>query len=262
MIFYKKDFSLPCIIFLLLPVVLASGCVRQIVIYPDSPSEKILAAISSAVAEDDILSTTAQIDIVTLQGYYPARAALIIKKPSYLRLELLPVIGTPDFFLTASPEKMNIFIPSKGEFYYGKPTQANLAKFLPWQFNIEDIVMIFVGTYPSLKEKIISYQSYHENNFLRIEMKAPSGCSQIIWVGENNRLRKLVRNDKYGKEIYNVKYDHYEPQSLIAGEISISMADGITSLSIKYSDIKIEKASDLSIFDLPIPDNVKVIMLD
>jgi hypothetical protein len=262
MIFYKKDFSLPCITLLSLLVVLASGCVRQIVIYPDSPSEKILAAISSAVAEDDILSTTAQIDIVTLYGYHPVKAALIIKKPSYLRFELLPVIGTPDFFLTASPEKMNIFIPSKGEFYYGKPTQANLAKFLPWQFNIEDIVMIFVGTYPSLKEKIISYQSYHENNFLRIEMKAPSGCSQIIWVGENNRLRKLVRNDKYGKEIYNVKYDHYEPQSLIAGEISISMADGITSLSIKYSDIKIEKASDLSIFDLPIPDNVKVIMLD
>jgi hypothetical protein len=177
-------------------------------------------------------------------------------------LELLPVIGTPDFFLVASPEKMSIFIPSKGEFYYGLPTQANLAKFLPWQFNIEDIVMIFTGTYPSLKEKVISYQSYYEKNFLRIEMTAQSGCSQIIWVGENNRLLKLVRNDEYGKEIYNVKYDHYEPQSSIAGEITISMADGITSLSIKYSDFKIEKATDLSIFDLPIPANVKTILLD
>jgi hypothetical protein len=177
-------------------------------------------------------------------------------------LELLPVIGTPNFFLVASPEKMSIFIPSKGEFYYGLPSQANLAKFLPWQFNIEDIVMIFTGTYPSLKEKVISYQSYYEKNFLRIEMTAQSGCSQIIWVGENNRLLKLVRNDEYGKEIYNVKYDHYEPQSSIAGEITISMADGITSLSIKYSDLKIEKATDLSIFDLPIPANVKTILLD
>ena len=133
---------------------------------------------------------------------------------------------------------------------------------MPWQFNIEDIVMIFTGTYPSLKEKVISYQSYYEKNFLRIEMTAQSGCSQIIWVGENNRLLKLVRNDEYGKEIYNVKYDHYETQSSIAGEITISMADGITSLSIKYSDLKIEKATDLSIFDLPIPANVKTILLD
>jgi len=242
--------------------VFASGCIQQTVIYPDYPLEKILASISSAVTEDDILSAMTQINLVTIHGYQPAMAALIIKKPSYLRLELLPIIGTPDFFIAASPEKMSIFIPSKGEFYYGLPTQANLAKFLPWQFNIEDLVMIFSGTYPSLKEKIIAYQSYRENNFLRIEMKTQSGCSQIIWVGENNRLMKLVRNDEQGKEIYNVKYDRYDTQVSIAREITISMADGITSLSIKYSDIKIEKATDLSIFDLPIPANVKTIPLD
>ena len=99
----KKVFSFTCIIFLLLLAVLASGCVPQAIIYPDSPAEKIMAAISSAVAEDDILSAIAQIDLGTIHGYHPARAALIIKKPSYLRLELLPVIGTPDFFLAASP---------------------------------------------------------------------------------------------------------------------------------------------------------------
>jgi hypothetical protein len=262
MIFYKKDFSLPRIIIFLLLTVLASCCLQQTVIYPDYPPEKILASISSNVAEDDLLSAIAQIDLVTIHGYQTARAALIIKKPSYLRLELLPIIGTPDFFLAASPEKMSIFIPSRGEFYYGLPTQANLEKFLPWRFNIEDLVMIFSGTYPSLKEKVITYQSYRENNFLRIEMKAQSGCSQILWVGENNRLRKLVFNDEQGKEIYNVKYDHYGSLGSLAGEITISMADGINSLSIKYSDLKIEKVTDLSIFDLPIPANVKVIMLD
>lgn len=262
MIFFKKVFFLPRIIILLLLAVLASGCIQQTVIHNDSTPEKILSAISNAVAEDDILSAMAQIDLVTLRGYQPARAAVIIKKPSYLRLELIPVIGTPVFFLVASPEKMSIFIPARGEFYRGQPTQTNLAKFLPWQFNIEDLVMIFSGTYPSLKEKVITYQSYQENNFLRIEMKAQSGYSQIIWVGENNQLRKLVFNDEQGKEIYNVKYDHYGLPGSLAGEITISMADGITSLSIKYSDIKIEKATDLSIFDLPIPANVKVIMLD
>lgn len=262
MIILKKVFFLPRIIILLLLAVLASGCIQQTVIHNDSTPEQILSAISNCVAEDDILSTIAQIDLVTLHGYYPTRAALIIKKPSYLRLELLPVIGTPDFFLTASPDKMSIFIPSRGEFYRGLPTVANLERFLSWQFNIEDLVMILSGTYPSLKEKVITYQSYQENNFLRIEMKASSGCSQIIWIGENNQLRKLVFNDEQGKEIYNVKYDHYGSSGSLAGEITISMADEITSLSIKYSDIKIEKATDLSIFDLPIPANVKVIKLD
>jgi outer membrane lipoprotein-sorting protein len=256
-----KRLFFPCIIFLLLLAALAGGCIRQTVIYPDSPLEKILAAISGVVAEEEILSATARIDLVTIHGYQPAKAALIIKKPSYLRLELLPVIGTPDFFLVASPEKMNIYIPSKGEFYRGNPTQANLAKFLPWQINIEDMAMIFTGTYPSLKEKVISYQSYREKDFLRIEMKTQSGCLQTIWVGEHNRLRKLVRRDEDGKEIYHVQYDNHGTEG-IAGKITISMADGITSLSIKYSDIKIEKATDLSIFDLPVPADIKVIPLE
>ena len=92
-------------------------------------------------------------------------------------------------------------------------------------------------------------------------MTAQSGCSQIIWVARNNRLLKLVRKDEQGKEVYNVKYDNYEEQNPVAGEITINMADGITSLSVKYSELKIEKATDLSIFNLPVPANAKTILL-
>jgi hypothetical protein len=156
---------------------------------------------------------------------------------------------------------MSIFIPSKEKFYYGKPTAANLGQFLPWQFDIEDIVMIFAGTYPSWKEKNIAYQSYQENNLLRVEMKAPSGCSQTVWIGENGRLLKLVRNDKTGKALYTVKYTYGKAHVSIPEKINISMADGVTSLSVKYSDVSIEKANDLSIFDIVVPDNVKIIPL-
>ena len=238
------------------------GCAGQAIVYPDSPSEKIPTTIfSGPIAEDDVVSAIVDINLTSPEGYYPTKAALIIKKPSYLRLELLPVFGTPDFLLAASPEKMSIFIPSKENFYYGQPTGANLRKFIHWQFNIEDIVMIFAGTYPSLKGKDISYQSYREKNFLRTEMKAPSGCSQIFWVGENNRLFKIVRNDENGKEIYTVRYFYDEAPPTLPEKITISMADGITLLSVKFSDIRIEKATDLSIFDLPIPANVNVILL-
>jgi hypothetical protein len=40
------------------------------------------------------------------------------------------------------------------------------------------------------------------------------------------------------------------------------MADGITSISVKYSELKIEKAADLSVFELPVPAGVKLILLD
>ena len=238
------------------------GCLHRIIPQLDVPPEKHLTTVSGDVTQDKTLSAIAQIYLVTKQGYQPVRAALVIRKPSYLRLELLPVIGTPDFFLVATPVGMSIFIPSKGEFYRGKPTGANLSKFLPWDFNIEDIVMILSGTYPALPEKEVSSQSYRDGNLQRIEMKAKSGSSQTIWIGEKNRLFKYIRNDESGKEIYRVQYEDYEQESFIAGEITIKMADSVNSISVKYSGIKIETAADLSIFELPVPEGVQTISLD
>ena len=246
----------------LLLVMLTGGCIQRAVLKPDSRTQKVLMAVSGAIAENDTLSAIAQIDLVTPQGYHPVRVAIVMKKPSYLRLELLPIIGTPDFFLSSSPAEMCIFIPSKGEFYRGKPTAANLERFLPWQFNIEDIVMIFTGAYPPIIDGIISCQSYQEKNSLRIEMKSPSDKSQVLWVGEDNRLLKLVSLNEFGQEIYHVNYEDFKPESPVPGKITINMADGITSISVRYAEIKIEKAADLSVFELPVPAGVKLILLD
>ena len=249
------------IIFFLILSGLICGCLQRATVPFDITAEKHLAAIAGVVTPDKTLSAIAQIDLVTKQGYQHVRAAIAVKKPSYLRLELLPVIGTPDFFLTATPGQMSIFIPSRGEYYQGAPTGSNLSKFLPWNFNIEDVVMIFSGMYPTLPGKDLVSQSYREGNFLRIEMKTKSGDSQTILVGGKSRLYKYKRKDKSGKEIYSVRYEDYEPEIGIAGKITIKMADGINSLSIKYSDLKIETTADLSIFELPVPEGIKIISL-
>ena len=251
-------------ILLLWLTVFVCGCASQNALYHVSPvPEDMPAPIASPLADDDLLSAVAQIDVVMNHRHYPAQAALLIKKPSYLRLELIPVLGTPDFFLTANPEKLSIFIPSKKEFYIGKPTQANLVKFLPWPLSVEDLVWILSGTYPPLRGKNIAYERYQENKLLRVEMKEPSGPSQIAWFDEKYRLRKFVRRNDLGEETYNIAYDHYETPEPVPGKISIHMADGITSLTVRYSDLKVEKSTgDLSIFDLSIPPDVRAISLD
>jgi hypothetical protein len=249
------------IFFLIVAVTLNAGCAKQIIIPHDPSTQKVLFSISNAISEADILSGAAQIYLVTAGGYYPARAALIIKKPSYLRLELLPPMGPPDFFLSTNPQEMKILLPAKGEFYQGKPTGHNLSRFLPWQFNIEDIVAIFTCTYPPLTGDV-SYLRYAEGNTLRIEMKAQCGIAQTVRIGSDGRLSKLERFDENGKLLYSAEFTDYAEGSSIAGKIHVNMADGITSITVKYSDIKIEKAKDLSIFDLPVPAGFKKIIMD
>ncbi len=250
------------IIFLIIVVTLHVACTTKQVIIPHDPStQKVLSTIAGTVAESDIISALAQIDLVTPGGYYPTRAVLIIKKPSYLRLELLPPMGPPDFFLTATPREMKILLPSKGEFYRGEPTGRNLSQFLPWQFNIDDIVAIFAGTYPLLTGDV-TFLRYPESNDLRIEMKDQAGISQTIWIGSDSRLRKLERFNEAGKLIYRADFNNYGEGSSIAGKISVSMDGGATSITVKYTDLKIEKAKDVSIFDLPVPAGFKIINLE
>ena len=246
-------------LFLLLLPLFSCSFKKQVAIDQDFSSQGFHA---SWLVDEDTFSAIANIDLTTPEGFYPVKAALIIKKPSYLRLELLPVIGVPDFMLTATPEKINIFIPSRREFYNGLPTASNLKKFLPWSMEIEDIVMILSGTYPSFEERDISYREFQEENLWCLEMKAQSGSSLIIGLSGNNKLQKLIRKNDTGKELYNVEYVYNDNHSNIADKIIIKMGDGKTSLSVKYSDVKIEKSEDLSVFNLVIPPNVKSINLE
>jgi hypothetical protein len=256
-----RFYPLRKILFLLIPVILNAGCANRAVVSSYPPTQNILASISSAVSETDTLSAEARINLTTSQGYYPLRAALVIKKPSYLRLELLPPIGPPDFFLAATPQYMKILLPGKAEFYQGEPDSHNLSRFLPWTINIEGIVAVFTCTWPSLTGNV-AYRRCLEKNSLRIEMKAERGESQTVWIGPEGRLSKLERFDENGKLLYTALFSDYKDGSPIAGKINVGLADGTTSLDLKYSDLKIEKANDLSIFDLSVPEGFKEIIMN
>ncbi|MFO7568670.1 MAG: DUF4292 domain-containing protein [Smithellaceae bacterium] len=248
---------------LLLFLMLICGCVRQVVV-PDARPENVLAGIVQPVSGTDRMVGIARIDVMTAEGHYPVRAALVFRKPAYLRLELLPVIGTPDFFLAATPEAMNIFIPSRAVFYTGKPTADHLARFLPWSLDIADLVTILCGSYPALSGQIVSYayeQGAKEGVF-GIKMRASSGASQLIWVDAQGKLAGLLRFDEAGKEIYQVLYEDYSSQMALPGRITIKTADNQASVSIKYADMKIETTDDFSVFDLMPPPGVKIIFLE
>ena len=243
----------------LLLLTLTCGCAGKTPVANMPPDA--LQTLSRMIQETDRMIAIAQIDLMTVQGHYPVRAVLILQKPSYLRMEMLPVIGTPDFFLTSTPDKLTVYIPSQGEFYSGKPSARNLGRFLSWAMNLEDMVMIFSGAYPLLAGENMSYESYEESHLLRVDMKT-SSCSQGIWIGQDGRIVKLVRNGADGRETYSVRYEDYEPGSSLARKITVKMADNVTSMSVRFTDIKKEKATDLSIFELPVPAGIKTIQLD
>jgi hypothetical protein len=240
---------------------LACGCVGGAVMESGRHLDPA-AMIRLAHRETDRIVATVRMDLSTVQGHYPLRAALILQRPSYLRLEMLPVIGTPDFFLSATPREMRIWIPSQGEFYVGKPSAENMARFLPWTLPLEDLVMILSGSFPRLDGAGLSYGHSPENEVFSVDMKTAAGPSQTIWMKNGERLVRLIRYGSDGKEEYSVRYEDYAPGLVLAGKIFIQWTDNTMSACVEYSDVNMEKAADLSVFTLPTPDGAKIIHLD
>jgi hypothetical protein len=237
------------------------GCAGKAGLAPGASFEKP-PVMAQAILENERIVATAHIDVVSARGHYPVRAALILQQPSYLRFELLPVIGTPDLILTATPAEMKIFVPSRGEFYSGKPTARNLALFLPWSMGIEDLVMIFSGACPLLSGSKVSYENNREDQLPNVMMKSTSGESQVVSFTKEGRISKLIRRGTDGREIYQAFFEDYPPDARLAGKITIRMADELTSISVRYSDVQIETAGDRSVFELTAPAGSKIIHMN
>ncbi len=260
----RRCFLLDRCLTLCLFVIVAAvcGCASQTPKrFPESPGS-VLNRLSLSIAEDEQITATAHLDVMTQQGHYPVRAAIIFQKPSYFRLEVLPLIGTPDFFLAATPESMNIFIPSRGEFYAGKPSLCNISQFIPWVLTIEEMVMILSGSPPPLPGHRLSQSREAGDPESDVIMKIPGGESQSLRFDVEGRLAGLIRSDAGGQPVYSVLYDDYGRFGRLASKITIRKADQTLALSVTLTTVKIEKTMDRSIFELRPPAGIRVVQLD
>jgi outer membrane lipoprotein-sorting protein len=92
--------------------------------------------------------------------------------------------------------------------------------------------------------------------------KKSSSESQIIWVQEGSqKLMRLLCTDETGSEKYNVQY-FYGGQSALPEKLVIRLANGSTALTVTYSDVRVEKTKDLSVFNLTAPSDVEQNILE
>lgn len=259
---FPGKFKLPRLAAVMLSLsLLACGFHHPFVVEPGFSSDEFCRSSSGFLNDGETLSAFVHIGLSTPEGYYPARAALMLKKPSYLRLELLSVIGPPDFFLVASPGHIKAFVPSRGKFYSGRATEANLKKLLSWSVCPEDMIMMLTGTYPSFEAGETPCRVHVRGRERLLEMNTPSGRWRIIRRNETDTLLKIVRHDADGRVLYTTEY-LYEKGSSFPEKIIVETADASMSLSLTWSDVDIETSSDVSVFDLKAPDNAAEIFLD
>ncbi|HBB15683.1 MAG TPA: hypothetical protein DCZ97_01295 [Syntrophus sp. (in: bacteria)] len=226
-----------------------------------SPDDALRALAVSAPG-DQTLTVTARIEINAHGQRRPLKAAMMMRKPANLRLESVPLLGPPDFFLSIDAGELRVFSPENngGIFYIGRSTARNVNRFFPLALPAADMVSLLMGQPPAMEEDS-SLRGEWEEGLYRVDRYIAGEKTLSLWIDPaGDRLLRVRAFTEGGDIAYTAEFaDHtsvgksFLPQRLtITGEA--------VSLSLRYTEVRLDNDSEP--FALPIPEGVEPISLD
>jgi hypothetical protein len=226
----------------------------------DSPRTALRELAASAVK--GTITATARIEIVSHGERYPLKAAMMMRSPADLRLESIPLLGTPDFFLSIEGDEFRVFLPGKGTFYSGPATRWNISRFLYLPLPAAEIVGILMGRIPQEWESADDWYGEREEGYYRIDRYQAGKKIGSVWIDPVGDLLIRVRGFTEGEEVaYTADFaDHARVgKGFLPHRLTIS-SDGV-SLALRYTDIGLIDDNRAS-FALPIPEGITRIPLE
>lgn len=271
-------YCLPCRAGLFLLLIFLSsflgGCAHDL-LYPVTVTghrlspEEVLGTIDLRDSRKISMKAVAQVVVNTEEGRYPIKLAIIAAKPASLRLEAIPIIGLPNFFLSIHNGLMKVYLPQNGEYYVGPATIDNLKSFVPIHLAVPDLVDLLMGCRPTISSEQTILKGHSEGTSYRLDiLSRENQALQSLWIDpENLYLTRLDRFGKSGEKLLTVYFDEYIQDNDVSmpSRVRFQMPgrEDERNISLRYdgatfapSTIETER-----IFDLSVPEGVRTTIL-
>jgi len=233
--------------------------------------EAALARLDSRNERRQLLKAVAQAAVNTETARYPLRLAILAGKPASLRLEAIPIIGLPNFFLSVQGGRLAVYLPQQGEYYTGNATGENLARFFPVPLSVAELLALLHGCRPELPAAAspATLSGYPDGKAYRLDISSGNReLRQSLWIdpGTGNLIR-FEQEESAGTRLLTAYFEAYEqvdgfpfPQRLRI-KLQGPVAYGV---ELQYESVALEKppAAGEALFTLPAPPGVKIIDLD
>jgi hypothetical protein len=242
-----------------------AGCAGRTPVVPlgfyDSP-EVALRALAANTPGTQAATATARIEIRHNGNRYPLKVAIMMKRPALLRVESIPLMGPPDFYLSVAEGELRVFLPGTGAFYTGRATPSNISRFFPISMPAADIVSLLMGLPPDGSEEIQSLRGDREEGFYRVDYYQSGKKMRSLWIEPaDGRLIRFKRFTEEGTAVYTADFaDHvrfgegYLPQQVTIREGEMSI------LTVRQTDLQ-RITADPESFPLPVPARLSPILL-
>jgi hypothetical protein len=232
----------------------------------EEPNPRISAEWEKLTRRDymqDTLKALARIEINSGFRRYPLKIALMLKRPSMMRIETIPVIGPTDFFLSLNNDTLKVFVPEKNKYYFARPANDTISLFFPISLTPEDLISVMMGI-PPINDNNLTFKKSVAGKEYRIDLFSDNTRIKTLLLDweDDGHLSGITILDR-GEGILNtITYSDYRTVGEIdvPHRITVFSAEKKATITVRYSDVEFSKGDES--FDLPIPRDVNPIILE
>jgi hypothetical protein len=232
------------------------------VAFYDSP-EVALRALAASSPGTQAFTATTRITIDRHGDRYPLKVAVMMQRPAFLRVESIPLMGSPDFYLSIAEGELRVFLPGKGAFYTGRATPRNISRFLSVFMPAADMVSLLMGVPPEGAEEMQSLRGDREEGLYHIDQYKSGRRMRSLWIDPADG--RLIRFQRFMEEeavTYTADFADYARigKGFLPQQVTIRIEE-IAVLTVRHADLR-QFAADPESFPLPVPEGITPILLD
>ena len=213
-----------------------------------------------------ILEGIARVRVTSPNSAYTRKIAVVLRSPSSLRMDAVPLFGTPDFFLAMTNKSFKVYLPREGKFYIGRPTERNLRDFFTIPLPALDAVALMTGTPPGKPRGATMMDASRDGSEYRLDIFEGKTLRQSLWMDPTSyHLTKIATRTTDGILLYEARFGSYRQEGsvLYPQSVTVSLqAPPHTVIRISYLSLEEREETTGEIFTLYPPKGVRPVFID
>lgn len=223
--------------------------------------EALLKLIEAQEQRVATLSGDAKLKVDTPEGKGSVGMFVALSRPALVHLALFDFFNRPQAMLVVQGDRFGLYQAEGNRYYRGPASPQNVSRFLPVVLSAPELTQIMLGATPRIPHERLELQSSDECHCYVLKLHR-GAVTQTLEV--HPRTYRVQKSTITGAPAYDLEFEDIADYAELAfpRRILLKAPHANVEVELKYSDVKLNEAPDLTLFDLEPPEGVEVIEVD
>lgn len=245
-------------------VLVCSGCPKRLEFGPEGPIEDadlLFQRVTEAQANVLSLQGDAKLRVESPQGSGTLSMYVALSRPGLIHFETFDFFNRPVASLTANPERFGLYQTEGNTWYEGPASPQNISRFLPVVLPSGELVAVMLGQVPFIPPERKTLSLDRDEGVYVLTLYRGQ-ATQVLHV--HTKYLRVVRSEVRGVPAYDLAFDDFEQKEALVfpRKVKLLVDRAHTSLEVRYTDVTLNGALDLTLFELAPPEGAKVVPVD